>query len=215
MSAKARIPESLPTADAAPEKTFAQRCAYLTVIPEFNAAGIAEVFSIQDKPDYLELMRELVKHGNAIVLDDTQGIERMLSAQAHALDSMFANLARRSNCQDNPESLETFLKLALKAQSQCRATLETLATIKHPPQLAFVNQANIAHGPQQVNNGQPQLVARAEENANPPNELMGNDHGERLDFGTTRTAGACDPVMATVGSLDGTAHDAREGYSES
>jgi hypothetical protein len=35
------------------------------------------------------------------------------------------------------------------AQSQCRATL---ATIKHPPVMGYVRQANIAHGPQQVNN---------------------------------------------------------------
>ena len=40
-------------------------------------------------------------------------------------------------------------KLALKAQSQCRATLETLAAIKNPP-VIFVKQAN---GHQQVNNG--------------------------------------------------------------
>jgi hypothetical protein len=37
--------------------------------------------------------------------------------------------------------------LALKAQSQCRATLETLAAIKNPQPVAFVRQANIAHGP--------------------------------------------------------------------
>lgn len=40
----------------------------------------------------------------------------------------------------------------LKAQSQCRATLETLAAIKVGPAI-FARQANIAHGPQQVNNG--------------------------------------------------------------
>jgi hypothetical protein len=40
--------------------------------------------------------------------------------------------------------------LALKAQSQCRATLETLTTIKSPPVL-FAKQENIAAGPEQVN----------------------------------------------------------------
>ncbi len=47
---------------------------------------------------------------------------------------------------------ETLLRLALKAQSQCRTTLLTLAEIKNPRPIAFVNQANFAHGPQQVNN---------------------------------------------------------------
>lgn len=43
--------------------------------------------------------------------------------------------------------------MALKAQAQCRATLETLAEIKNPQPTAFLRQANIAYGPQQVNNG--------------------------------------------------------------
>jgi hypothetical protein len=38
------------------------------------------------------------------------------------------------------------MHLALKAQGQCRATLETLATIKSPP-MVIARQANIAHGP--------------------------------------------------------------------
>jgi hypothetical protein len=42
------------------------------------------------------------------------------------------------------------MRMALKAQSQCRQTLETLATIKNPP-VVFARQANIAQGPQQVN----------------------------------------------------------------
>jgi hypothetical protein len=47
---------------------------------------------------------------------------------------------------------ETYMRLALKAQSQCRTTLETLAGIKNPASVTFVRQANVAHGPQQVNN---------------------------------------------------------------
>jgi hypothetical protein len=37
------------------------------------------------------------------------------------------------------------MRLALKAQSQCRATLETLAQIKNPP-VVLARQANIAQG---------------------------------------------------------------------
>jgi hypothetical protein len=43
------------------------------------------------------------------------------------------------------------MRLALKAQSQCRATLEALANIKNPP-VVIARQANFAAGPQQVNN---------------------------------------------------------------
>ena len=48
--------------------------------------------------------------------------------------------------------MEAFTRLALKAQSQCRATLETLADIKQPRHVVIAQQANLAHQ-QQVNNG--------------------------------------------------------------
>jgi hypothetical protein len=41
---------------------------------------------------------------------------------------------------------EAHARLALKAQSQCRATIETLAAIKNPP-VVVARQANIAQGP--------------------------------------------------------------------
>ena len=42
------------------------------------------------------------------------------------------------------------MRLAMKAQSQCRATAEALALMKNPQ--PYIRQANIAQGPQQVNN---------------------------------------------------------------
>jgi len=53
------------------------------------------------------------------------------------------------------------MRLAFKAQAQCRATVETLAEMKNPHPFAFVKQANIANGPQQVNNGASVSNARA------------------------------------------------------
>jgi hypothetical protein len=41
----------------------------------------------------------------------------------------------------------------VKGQAQCRATLEALAEIKNPGPVAFVEQANITNGAQQVKNG--------------------------------------------------------------
>ena len=40
----------------------------------------------------------------------------------------------------------------LLAQSNCRATVEALAYMQNPPTV-FARQANIASGPQQINNG--------------------------------------------------------------
>jgi hypothetical protein len=71
------------------------------------------------------------------------------------------------------------MQMVLKAQSQCRATLKTLATIKNPP-VVFARQANIAQGPQQVNNEMMRAAEpRAREDA--PKKTIGRE--------TTRTAG--------------------------
>ena len=61
-------------------------------------------------------------------------------------------MARRGEHREYLPAAETYLRLALKAQAQCRATVEALAEIKNPRPVAFVKQANIAQGPQQVNN---------------------------------------------------------------
>ena len=110
----------------------------------------------------------------AMVLKDTaRGINdgdlsaavTMLSSQAVALNAMFGELARRSalNMGEYIDASERYMRLALKAQGQCRATLETLAAIKNPP-VVFARQANINNGgQQQVNNeaAQPEGPKRA------------------------------------------------------
>lgn len=78
----------------------------------------------------------------------------MLAIQAHTLDTMFNELARRSWTNVDGgyiEAGERYMRLALKAQSQCCTTIETLSEMKNPKPVAFVRQANIANGPQQVN----------------------------------------------------------------
>ena len=67
------------------------------------------------------------------------------------------------NMDEYIEATERYMRLALKAQGQCRATLETLAAIKNPP-VVFARQANFANGPQQVNNN----PTRAEIPESPP-----------------------------------------------
>ena len=85
---------------------------------------------------------------------------------------------------------EMYMRLALKSQSQCRATVETLAEIKNPSHVAFVRQANIANGPQQVNNGIAADAPRAVENVIQPSKLLeGERIGERMDTGAKSKAG--------------------------
>jgi hypothetical protein len=86
---------------------------------------------------------------------DLSAAVAMLAAQSVALNAMFGELARRAslNMGTHLDVTDRYLRLALKAQGQCRATLETLAAIKNPP-VVFARQANINNGgQQQVNNG--------------------------------------------------------------
>src|SRR6266498_1544147 len=99
------------------------------------------------------LIDELQRHCDAANTGNLGREEAMLTAQAHTLDVLFNTLARRAAGREYLAQYEAFMRLALKAQSQCRTTVETLAAIKNPQTVAFVRQANIAAGPQQVNNG--------------------------------------------------------------
>lgn len=143
---------------------------------------------------------------------DLSRVEAMLCGQAAALNTMFAELARRGalNMGEYIGAADTYLKLAMRAQSQCRATLETLAAIKNPP-VVFAKQANIAHGHQQVNNNNAD-IARAEQVNKPQTELLEHDHGERLDTRTTAAASRSDQAMETVAAVDRPAHEGRQDH---
>lgn len=128
--------------------------------------------------------------------------ESLLTTQAHTLDAIFNELARRAalNMGEYINATDRYLRLALKAQSQCRATLETLAAIKNPP-LIYAKQANISNGPQQVNNGtQPAPVGG--ETTIEQNKLLEHEHGQRLDTGTQSTPIGADKELETVGAID-------------
>ena len=84
--------------------------------------------------------------------------------------------------------------MALRAQNQCRATLETLATIKNPT-VVIARQANIAQGHMQVNNG----LAHAGKIEKSQNELLEVTDHERLDTRAPNQAIGHDSPMATVG----------------
>ena len=149
------------------------------------------------------VMREKAEKAQAGDLTDA---EATLMAQAVTLDMMFNELARRAalNMGEHMNATDTYLRLALKAQGQCRATLETLAEIKNPRQVAFVKQANIAHGPQQVNNGaaQGEALARAGKTAIQSNELLGVNNGERLDTRAQGATSAANQELVPVGKID-------------
>ncbi len=162
--------------------------------------------SVNQKVDFCCLHDELTRQVEAVNRGDMRRAEAILITQAHTLDELFNTLARSAGRQNNLKPRETYLRLAFKAQAQCRATLETLVAIKNPP-VVFAKQANINQGGnQQVNNGIPAPSTHAGEiNGTQRNELFVEAHhgSEKMD---TRTAGAAigpDQSMATVGKIHG------------
>ena len=173
------------------------------IAPTVRGAVTTQAFSLAfGETDLQSLVTELGNQVGKVKSNDLSRAESLLITQAHTLDAIFNELARRAamNMGEYIKATDTYLRLALKAQSQCRATLETLATIKNPP-VIYAKQANIANGPQQVNNGTSPASVGGKTSIE-PNKLLEQQHGQRLDTGTQSAAIGADKAMATVGKVD-------------
>ena len=190
-----------------------------------NAVGISSWSKFAGEPDLGELIKNLREQVKDVADGNMRPVETMLYGQALALQTMFTSLSRRAAANDSLKPYQVNLTLALKAQAQCRATLEALAEIKNPRSVAFVRQANIAQQ-QQVNNAVSSEVssskvssmvsgesgtvragapARTEENSGLNNELLEAPHGQRLDTRAQDTAGSADQDLETVETRQRTA----------
>jgi hypothetical protein len=192
-----------------------ERVAKVALDPLAGGAAISAMFStgLFGESDLRAAYAALHESAKDVRDNKLGNIEDMLTAQAAALNAMFLELARRSyaNMGDYMPATESYLRLALKAQAQCRATLETLATVKQPP-VIYAHQANIAAGPQQVNNGAAAACVGAQTSL--PNELLETEHGKRLEPGAARSAISCDSGLETVGEVDGAQDDRRQDARE-
>jgi hypothetical protein len=173
----------------------------LMTAPEFaafrviNYAGPAgPVGEMLDVPALLDVLREQA----AVNAGDLSRCEAMFANQATALQSLFAQLTERGMVQQTLTSFEVHMRVALRAQNQCRATLETLAAIKNPP--VFTRHANIATN-QQINVG---AASRAGECETVQSKLLGADNGERLDTGATGAAAGRHSTLEAVAAVQRT-----------
>lgn len=193
------------------DPVHAAAIAEMALQPNMNVEGVIEGYgNWMGKPEVGALADALDAWDG-----DMGDAEGMLYAHAHALQSIFANLARKSLMVTHLNQAETFMRLALKAQNQARMTLATLSEMKNPRPIAFVKQANIAHGPQQINNGAevPGTYARAEQNESAPNQLLEASDGERLDFGAQGTPSATHPDLEALVEVDRSAYGPRQAIS--
>jgi len=202
-------------ADEPMEVTFAK----ILLQPNINAVStISQYQPLSEQADLTAMVSELQAQAARVQSGDLSEVEAMLSAQARTLDNIFHCLAQRSfqnMVGGYTHAADTYLRLAMKAQSQCRTTAEALAEIKYPKAPTFVKQQNVGQNVQ-VNNGTPNTAdgapkPRAEKDITPSNKLLSEAGHEAMDFGGAAAASGLDPDMATVEAVDRSQKRGRKG----
>ena len=191
--------------------------ARMAVKPCINGASVIQAYqgNVMGKDaDMSVLIEQLRETFTEVKGGDLHTLEAMLISQATALQTIFTSLARRAQAQEYQKNLEAFLGLALKAQAQSRATISALVDLKYPRQATFVKQANIANGPQQVNNGAAaggdaeqyaQARTHAEKSAPEQNKLLEASYrqpGKRMDTREAQTAERSYQAVETVATVN-------------
>lgn len=169
-----------------------------------NAAGILAWSKFAGEANLQDLVNDLGEQAKSVQDGDMRPVEGMLYRQAKTLETIFASLVQRAARQENIKWFQTHLSLALKAQAQCRTTLEALAEIKNPRPVQFVKQANVTTGPQQINNTYAGASAHsgisppAENLHSEPNKLLEADHGQGMVIGAQGQAGRVNQTVDAV-----------------
>ena len=138
------------------DKSRDEKMANLALTPGIRHAAIASGFATGlvggthelPIPARLGPISEAMAMGRA---GDKALAGEMLAAQAVVLDTMFTELAHRAqgNVGRSLEGAERYARLALKAQANCRATLEALAKL-HQPREQTVKHVHVNEGGQAI-----------------------------------------------------------------
>ena len=182
---------------------YGKQASAQVVSPEVSALRVVGALGgelMESTLDFPGALAHLREQATAINSGDMKQAEAMLINQATALQSMFAKLTERAMQQSHMPNIEGFMRLALRAQNQCRATLETLATIKNPP-IIYAKQVNQTTGPQQINNGAT-APAHGRENEIDQNELTGGGNELLPDTRTSGDAGRAMQTRSTVETIN-------------
>ncbi|SFO04960.1 hypothetical protein SAMN05216386_2492 [Nitrosospira briensis] len=180
-----------------------RKYARFTTSPELAAYrvinGVEQNSGVDKGIDVPTLMETLRHQAKAVNRGDLAQAEAMLMNQATALQSLFARLTEKAFLAAQLPQFEGFMRMALRAQNQCRATLETLSTIKNPP-IVYAKQANVTTGPQQINNGVGS-PSHTREIENGQIQLSVEDNELRTDTGTPALTGRVNQEVETMGKI--------------
>ena len=103
------------------------------------------------QPGMIDYAADLQDRGRAAAGGDLKLASHILASQAVTLDAIFTEMARRSglNMGEYLDASERYMRLALKAQANSRATLEALAKL-HQPREQTVRHVHVNEGGQAV-----------------------------------------------------------------
>ena len=150
-------PNNALTIEQTTDETGAQAMARKVLNPGLRHAVSASAFAGKvlgnsfEHPGLMDYVDHVLKVGGKAEAGDLAIASRLLASQAITLDSMFTELARRAanNMGEYINAAERYGRLALKAQSNCRATLEALAKL-HQPREQTVRHVHVNEGGQAV-----------------------------------------------------------------
>jgi len=166
----------------------------------YRVISMMQPKNLADEIDTPTLLTTLRDQAAAVQSGDLEHAEAMLINQASSLQALFVRLSERAMEQTQLPNLEGFMRLALRAQSQCRATLETLAAIKNPP-IVYARQANVTTGPQQINNGTA-APTQARKIETEQTQLSGRTHELQPDTRASGYASRVNTALETLGEID-------------
>lgn len=150
-------PNNALTVEQTTDETGAQAMARKVLDPGFRHAVTASAFAGKvlgnsiEPPGLMDYVDHVLKLAGKAEAGDLAVASRLLASQAITLDSMFTELARRAanNMGEYIDAAERYGRLALKAQSNCRTTLEALAKL-HQPREQTVRHVHVNEGGQAV-----------------------------------------------------------------
>lgn len=150
-------PDNALRVEQLPDETGAKAVARKVLDPGFRHAVSAASFGGKvlgdtiEQPGLMDYVDHVLKLGDDAEAGDLALASRLLLSQAITLDAMFTELARRAaiNMGEYMDASEKYGRLALKAQSNCRATLDALAKL-HQPREQTVRHVHVNEGGQAV-----------------------------------------------------------------
>lgn len=136
---EAKNPDAL-TIERRPGESKAQTMAEISMSPIVRNAALGRTFADSFFGDFKDGKRSdldacvATTRSNCLQVreGDLSSVTDMLTAQMGALDALFTSMVARAgkNMGKHPDAVDRYMGLALKAQTGCRTTAETLARIK-------------------------------------------------------------------------------------